>query len=124
MPEIVIAVRAQWLTHDGIINGMTRVAVQRVSVSAVLCRDAWCACVAGGSGSVVHGPVAGCGERGEHLRTIGNLSRYVVVTAGGAGVYQLPGVAGIQICTRRADGGATVAFAASTPHVGARPCRR
>src|SRR6478609_213455 len=59
----------------------------------------------------VHGPETRCGQGDEHLRVLGDGGRHVVVSAVQAGVHELPGVAGIQIRTRRAREGAAVVAA-------------
>ncbi len=96
MPEIVIAGRTQGLPRHRIIGDVDCVTAQGFSVSAVSRRPVGLG-VAGCAGGVVHGPVAWCSQGGEHLRMSGDFSVYVVVAAGGSGVHQLPGVAGIQI---------------------------
>lgn len=45
----------------------------------------------------VDGPEAGGGQREKHLRTISDGGGHVVVAARGAGVHELPRVAGVEV---------------------------
>ncbi len=62
----------------------------------------------------VHGPETGRGQRDEHLRVFGDCGRQIVMATVHAGVYELPGIAGIEIRAGRAGDSASVV--ASGPH--------
>ena len=51
---------------------------------------------------------AGRGQGDEYLTVVSHGGRYVVMSTAQAGVYELPGITGVQIRARRAHGGAPV----------------
>src|SRR5206468_2544600 len=93
MPGVVVAVRADRLSHMDITFAvgcaapqwfsMRAAAVAASAVVVVAHPVALVACTRGG----VDRPVAGCGEGDEHLRTIGHCYGDVVVAASGASVH-------------------------------------
>lgn len=96
MPQVVVALSAQRLAYHRVIDVMGCGAALGLSVPTAGRRAGGCG-VARCAGGVVHDPVTGRGQGGEHLRAVGDFGGYVVVAAGGSGVHELPGVAGVEV---------------------------
>ena len=112
MPGVVVAVRADRLAESRVVVGVDGHAPARPPVWA----QPWCAAggpAARGPGSVgaggVHRPESGCGEGGEHQRVGSDRFRDALTATGGAGVEELPHIAGVLIRAGRAHGRSPVA---------------
>ncbi|HNI68664.1 MAG TPA: hypothetical protein PKV55_11530, partial [Nitrospira sp.] len=120
MPHVVVTVLAERLTDMSIALVVDGAAPQGSPVLATLVGIpapvvappslASLAVIACG----VHGPETGRGQRDEHLRVFGDCGRQIVMATVHAGVYELPGIAGIEIRAGRAGDSASVV--ASGPH--------
>ncbi len=97
MAQVVVALAAQRLANDRIVQIVDPIATEKL---AVLAPVATIPAVAGsGSPDRVNGAKARGGERHEQLRVISHSARDTVMATVEARVNELPNVAGIQVRT-------------------------